>query len=71
MPKPKGESDLTSALYMNSFLDDAAVDIINRHNLDPQYKNIYKNMILNSMECIHTNNLLNFIFVEKDIDKFN
>ena len=22
MPKPKGESDLTSARYMNSFLDD-------------------------------------------------
>ena len=71
MPKPKGESDLTSARYMNSFLDDTVDDMIDRHNLDPQYKNIYKNMIFNSMECIHTNNLLNFIFVEKDVDKFD
>lgn len=71
MPKPKGESDLTSARYMNSFLDDTVVDMIDRHNLDPQYKNIYKNMIFNSMECIRTNNLLNFIFVEKDVDKFD
>ena len=60
MPKPKGESDLTSARYMNSFLDDTVVDMIDRHNLDPQYKNIYKNMIF-----------LNFIFVEKDVDKFD
>jgi hypothetical protein len=71
MPKPKGESDLTAARYMNSFLDDTVVDMIDRHNLDPQYKNIYKNMIFNSMECIRTNNLLNFIFVEKDVDKFD
>ena len=71
MPKPKGQSDLTSARYMNSFLDDTVVDMIDRHNLDPQYKNIYKNMIFNSMECIRTNNLLNFIFVEKDVDKFD
>jgi len=71
MPKPKGESDSTSAMYMNSFLDDAVADMIDRHNLDPQYKNIYKNMIFNSMECVHTNNFLNFIFVEKDVDKPN
>lgn len=76
---PKGLDDRPSAECLNSFLEDVASQIIERKEgsvahlfeLDNTNSIFYKTRVFQALQCVHTNNFLNFIFREKDLDNID
>ena len=73
---PKKLDKRPSAEYLNSFLEDVASQVAERKKspiadlfgIDNTNLTFYKERVFRALQCVHTNNFLNFIFTEKDLD---
>jgi len=76
---PKELDEHPSAECLNSFIEDIASQLMERKKspvadlfgLDNINSTFYKERVFRALHCVHTNNFLNFIFTEKDLDNID
>ena len=73
---PKKLDERPSAECLHSFLEDVVSQLMERKKspvaelfgLDNTNSTFYKERVFRALQCVHTNNFLNFVFIEKDLD---